>query len=121
MEALSPELARFAEEAAARHRIPKATVTHPKGVIVPGNPFMTEKLQDPDYVPYCSPCTPMQRLRRTTYGFYCPSCGTKANYDLTRYNGNVAVQYEGVPLSVAAWNAEVDRKKAMKTMKKNKT
>lgn len=106
--------AQFAEQAAARYRIPKSTVTHPAGVIVPGDPFMTEKLQDPDYVPYCGPCVPMQRVRRTEYGFRCPSCGNKSNYDLTRYNGNVAVQYEDQPLSRAAWNAEVDRKKAMK-------
>lgn len=104
----------MAEQAAVRHHIPKSTVTHPTGVIVPGDEFMTEKLKDPDYVPYCSSCMPVQRLRRTEYGFRCPGCGKRANYDLTAYNGNVAVQYEGQPLSIAAWNAQVERKKAKK-------
>ena len=110
-------LTQFAEEAAQRHRIPKSSVTHPAGVIVPGDPFMTKKLRDElDYVPYCMRCEPMRRIHRTEYGFCCPACGNKANYDLTQYSGNVAVQYEGQPLSIAAWNAEVDRKK----MKLNK-
>lgn len=84
----------LAEECAARHRTPKATVTHPKGVIVPGDEFMTEKLRDPDYVPYCGPCVPMQRVRRVADGFQCPTCGNKSNFDLTRFNGNINVQYE---------------------------
>jgi len=82
----------LAAQCAERHRIPKATVAHP-AVIVPDDPFMTEKLRDPDYVPYCSPCVPMQRLRRVADGFQCPTCGNKTNYDLTRFNGNVGVQY----------------------------
>lgn len=30
----------LAIELAGRHTIPKSTVTHPKGVIVPGDPFL---------------------------------------------------------------------------------
>jgi len=87
----------LAAQCAERHRIPKALVEHPKGVIVPGDPFMTMKLKDPDYVPYCGPCVPMQRLRRVADGFECPTCKNKANYDLTPFNGNVGVQYEEQP------------------------
>ncbi len=108
------DINKLAEEAAARHHTPKSTVTHPEGVIVPSCAFMTEKLKDPDYVPYCSPCDPMQRLRRTEYGFRCPGCGKTSNFDLTPFNNNISVQYEGKPLSIGAWNAEVDRKKAAK-------
>lgn len=80
-------------ECAARHHTPKATVSHPAGVIVPGNPFMTEKLRDPDYVPYCmgNGCG---RTRRVVDGFKCPTCGNHMNFDLTHFNGNVDVQYE---------------------------
>ncbi len=117
---LTPQQQMMAAEVAARHRTPKSTVTHPPGVIVPGDPFMTAKLEDPDYVPYCGPCSPMQRVRRTEFGFQCPRCDNKMNYDLTHYNGNVSVQYKGVPLSMAAWNAEVDRKKLEKIRKKAK-
>lgn len=89
---LSPELLMLAAQMAERHRIPEATVTHP-AVIVPNNPFMTEKLQDKNYVPYCARCTLCYRLRRTEFGFECPNCHTQANFDLTPYNGNVGVQY----------------------------
>ncbi len=108
---------RLAEELAARHRTPKSLVTHPTGVIVPGDEFMTEKLKDPDYVPYCSKCEPAYRVRRMSYGFRCPNCGNRMNYDLTHYNNNVNVSYEGQPLSIGAWNAEVERKKAAKKRK----
>lgn len=94
MRDLTPAERMFAEQAAARHRIPKAQFKHP-AVTIPGDEFMTEKLRDPDYVPYCGPCVPVQRVRRTAYGFECPSCGIKANYDLTRYDGNKRVQYVG--------------------------
>jgi hypothetical protein len=108
---------KMALECAARHHSPPSTVKHPAGVIVPDNPFMTEKIQDPDYVPYCGHCSLMQRIRRTEYGFRCPGCGDKSNFDLTKFNGNVAVSYVGQPLSIGAWNAEVDRKKALKNNK----
>lgn len=86
----------MAEEAAARHRIPEATVTHPKGVIVPGDEFMTEKIRDPNYVPYCGPCMPMRRMRRVEDGFVCPTCGCKSNWDLTKFNNNVDVKFDSV-------------------------
>jgi hypothetical protein len=86
-------LQRLAAECAERHRIPKATVTHP-AVIVPGDEFMTEKLRDPDYVPYCFG-TNCGRTRRTEFGFQCPTCGNKMNYDLRHYDGNKDVQYVG--------------------------
>lgn len=104
---------RLAAECAARHHIPKSTVEHPAGVIVPGDEFMTKKLRDPDYVPYCfgSGCG---RTRRTEFGFQCPTCGNKMNYDLTHYNGNVDVQYAGAApvLSIEQWNAGVAARKA---------
>lgn len=104
---------RLAAECAARHRIPKATVQHPAGVIVQGDPFMTDKLRDPDYVPYCFG-TYCGRTRRTEFGFQCPTCGNKMNYDLTHYNGNIHVWYEDGPqvLSIERWNAAVDARKA---------
>lgn len=85
---------RLAAECAARHRIPKSTVTHP-AVIVPGDEFMTEKLRDPDYVPYCLVKSECGRVRRTVFGFECPTCGNRMNYDLTHYDGNKNVQYTG--------------------------
>lgn len=94
MTKLTPFELAMAYELAARHRIPVATVDHPKGVIVPGNEFMTEKLKDRDYVPYCMRCSPFIRLRRTSWGFECPTCKNKANYDLTTFNDNKDVQYE---------------------------
>lgn len=80
-------------EVVARHMTPKATVTHPAGVIVPGDEFMTEKLKDPDYVPYCLVRQSCGRTRRVADGFKCPTCGNHTNYDLTHFNGNVDVQY----------------------------
>ncbi len=106
---------RLATECAARHHTPKATVTHPSGVIVQGDPLMTAKLSDPNYVPYCfgDGCG---RTRRTEFGFECPTCGNKMNYDLTHYDGNVNVQYSGATtaLTIAQWNAVVERRKADK-------
>lgn len=87
------ELALFASALAARHHTPKATVQHPKGVIVPGDEFMTGKLTDPDYVPYCMVTASCGRVRRTEFGFQCPTCQNKMNYDLTHYDGNVNVKY----------------------------
>jgi hypothetical protein len=86
--------AMLAEQCAARHRTPKATVTHPKGVIVPGSTLLTENIRDPDYVPYCGPCDPMQRMRRNETGFYCPTCLNKTNWDLSKFNGNADVQFD---------------------------
>lgn len=109
---------RLARECAARHRIPKAEFTHP-AVIVPGDEFMTNKLRDPDYVPYCFG-THCGRTRRTEYGFKCPTCGNKMNYDLTHYNGNANVQYVGaapVPTK-EQWNAAVEARKAARKGKR---
>lgn len=86
----------MAERLAARHRIPKAEFQHP-AVVVQGDDFMTEKLQDPDYVPYCLVQSECGRVRRTAYGFECPNCGNKMNYDLTHYDGNKSVKYAGEP------------------------
>lgn len=112
--------AKLAAECAARHHTPKATVTHPE-VVVPGDPFMTMKLKDPDYVPYCMGAG-CGRTRRTAFGFQCPTCGNKANFDLTRYDGNRNVQYVGAApaLSVKEWNAQVDARRAAKKRDKNK-
>ena len=87
-------LDQIAMECGARHRFPKATVTHPQGVIVPGDQLLTDNIKDPDYVPYCGPCVPFQRMRRAVDGFQCPTCDVHLNWDLTRFNGNVAVQFE---------------------------
>lgn len=84
----------LAAQLAARHAIPKATVSHP-AVIVPGDEFMTEKLADPNYVPYCLVKPECGRVRRRVYGFECPTCGNQMNYDLTHYDGNKTVQYTG--------------------------
>lgn len=86
----------LAAQLAERHRIPKATVTHP-AVIVPDDEFMTEKLLDPDYVPYCLVKSECGRVRRTLYDFQCPTCGNQMNYDLTHYDGNKNVQYVDAP------------------------
>lgn len=92
----------LAAQLAERHRVPKATVTHP-AVIVPGDEFMTKKLQDPDYVPYCLVKSDCGRVRRTVYGFNCPTCGNQMNYDLTHYDGNKKVEYTGeAPATEAA-------------------
>lgn len=82
---------------AARHAIPAATVAHPTGVVVPDDAFMTMKLRDPSYVPYCVKHSACGRVRRTDFGFQCPTCGNRMNYDLTHFNGNVNVQYEQAP------------------------
>jgi len=84
----------LAAEAAERHRTPKAEYDHPKGVIVPYDALLTENIRDRDYVPYCGPCDPMQRVRRAADGFQCPACGNKTNWDLTPFNGNVDVQFD---------------------------
>lgn len=112
----------LAAECAARHHTPKATVTHPAGVIVPDDEFMTDKLTDPDYVPYCMVGARCGRVRRTEFGFQCPTCGNKMNYDLSHYNGNINVQYSGgaPALTVEQWNDAVEAKKQAKLAAKGK-
>ena len=78
---------------ARRHYPTSAPVEHPKGVIVPDDPFMTAKLREPGYAPYCLKRNACGRVQRTDFGFQCPSCGNRMNYDLTHFNGNVDVQY----------------------------
>jgi hypothetical protein len=80
-----------------RHRFSSVPVTHPQGVIVPGDAFMTKKLHEPGYAPYCLKHTKCGRVQRTDFGFECPSCGNRMNFDLSHYNGNVDVQYEPAP------------------------
>jgi hypothetical protein len=82
---------------AARHYIPSSTVAHPTGVIIPDDAFMTMKLRDPSYVPYCIKRAACGRVRRTEFGFECPCCGNRMNFDLTHYDGNANVQYEQAP------------------------
>lgn len=113
------QFARLVAECAARHHIPRATVTHPAGVIVPNDAFMTDKLRDPDYVPYCMGID-CGRTRRVVDGFRCPTCGNKMNFDLTHFNGNIDVQYEGAApvLTIQQWNDRVDARKAARAAKK---
>jgi hypothetical protein len=80
-----------------RHRVPASTATHPRGVIVPNNELMTERIKDPAYSPYCVVNDSCGRVRRTGFGFQCGKCGNRMNYDTTPFNGNVDVQYEKNP------------------------
>jgi hypothetical protein len=84
-------LEQLAEQLAARHRIPKTDINHPR---LKDDPMQKQKDDDPNYVPYCfgADCG---RTRRTIYGFKCPTCGNQMNYDLTHYDGNKHVQYAG--------------------------
>lgn len=97
---LTPEMEALAHRLAAKHREPNIVLPHPKVVIKnhdgSHDTFMMEKLSDDKYVPYCfgRDCG---RTRRTEYGFCCPTCGNKMNYDLTHYNGNANVEYVGEP------------------------
>lgn len=77
-----------------RHRSSSTPVKHPPGVIVKGDAHMTMKLREPGYAPYCLKRNACGRVQRTEFGFQCPCCGNRMNYDLTHYNGNVDVQYE---------------------------
>jgi hypothetical protein len=93
---ISPGFLSRATTSAHRHRS-SGPVNHPPGVIVQGDAFMTTKLREPGYAPYCLKRTQCGRVQRTDFGFECPSCGNRMNYDLTHYNGNVGVQYEPAP------------------------
>lgn len=87
------EFQRLATQLAAKHRIPKTDVVHPH---LKDDAMLKQKQDDPNYVPYCFG-TDCGRTRRTRFGFQCPTCGNKMNYDLTHYDGNKNVQYEGEP------------------------
>lgn len=105
----------MAAEAAERHRTPETNVRHPPGVIVPNDKLLTSNIKDPNYVPYCGPCVPFQRLRRIPEGFICPTCRNKSNWDLTKFDGNQNVQYEEgytTPVSdIKTWNANVEARR----------
>lgn len=59
----------------------------PDNVVVPDDSFLTEKIQDPTYTPYCLRTIRCGRLHRTVYGFTCPNCKAKLNHNLTPYKG----------------------------------
>jgi hypothetical protein len=125
MEKLSPELMAMAAQLAERHRIPDSPYVHPKVLVMNRDgtvdTFMTGKLREPHYVPYCMKTSDCMRVRRTEWGFQCPSCGNKMNYDLRHFNGNEGVVYDndGPPaLTLAQWNTQVAMRKQLKQEKK---
>lgn len=113
----------MANRLAERHREPNEVVPHPKVVIRNGDgtldQFMMDKLADHKYVPYCFGTT-CGRTRRKLWGFQCPTCGNKMNYDLTHFDGNLNVEYVDPPpvLSRSAWNEQVEARKRLKTERK---
>jgi hypothetical protein len=113
----------MAARLAAKHREPNEVVPHPKVVIKMGDgsldQHMMTKLADDKYVPYCFG-TECGRTRRKPWGFQCPTCGNKMNWDLTHYDGNLNVEYVGTPPipSIKDWNAIVDQKKVAKRERK---
>lgn len=116
-----PHVKKLITDLAARHNIPETNIRHPEGVIVPGDEFMTIKLAgDTNYVPYCMKHAECCRVRRTEYGFECPTCKNKMNYDLTHYDGNINVQYSGnrPVISIDQWNHGVEARKLEKTKRK---
>lgn len=124
-EPLSPQLMRMAHQLAERHRIPESDIVHPK-VFVPGteeggvDTFMTAKLREPHYVPYCLVGQDCARTRRKSWGFECPRCGNRMNWDLTHYNGNINVKYDGPPpvLGIKEWNEALVAKKQAKAQER---
>lgn len=121
---LSPELMAMAARLAERHRIPETDIVHPK-VFVPDhkggvNEFMTAKLREPHYVPYCLIGRDCARVRRTEWGFQCPYCGNKMNFDLSHYDGNANVKYDGPApvLTPKQWNEQVTAKKQARAQRR---
>lgn len=101
---LSPALQALAARLAKKHMIPKSDIVHPKVLVTNSDgtidEFMTDKLRNSDdghYVPYCMVGTDCGRVRKTAWGFECPTCGNKMNYDLSHYDGNINVVYDGSP------------------------
>jgi hypothetical protein len=142
---LSPELMLMAHQLAAKHRTPKSDIVHPKVFVPDGkggvDEFMTARLRDFEgedrpYVPYCLVGPSCGRLHRVQFGFECPMCGNKTNWDLTHWNGNKDVKFDGEPPAVrcpppppppkplspreqrAKWNAEVEAKRRLKAARK---
>lgn len=109
----------LAAQLAEKHREPNEIVPHPKVVIRnhdgSADTFMMDKLRDDKYVPYCfgNGCG---RTRRKPWGFQCPTCGNKMNWDLRHYDGNQGVEFDGPPpvLSIKDWNAQVEARKQAK-------
>lgn len=126
---LSPELLRMATQLAEKHREPNEVVVHPKVYMRNGDGtvdiFMMDKVSDNKYVPYClsGGCG---RMRRREYGFYCPTCCKKTNWDLTRFNNNKDVEYVNgppspkpvVPLTIQEWNKRVTDKKYQRDLRR---
>lgn len=107
----------MAERLARKHVIPESSIVHPKVKIMNSDgtvdEFMTAKLREPHYVPYCLKTVDCGRVRRREWGFECPTCCNKMNYDLTHFDGNQNVVYDGpapVP-SREVWNAQVEARK----------
>jgi predicted RNA-binding Zn-ribbon protein involved in translation (DUF1610 family) len=112
------EIQAMARQLAARHAIPKSGIKHPPVVVIRNgevDEFMTAKLREEDYVPYCLIKPECARVRRKAWGFECPNCGNKMNWDLKHYDGNQNVVYaEGYvppPLTIQQWNEQVEIKK----------
>jgi hypothetical protein len=121
----------MAARLAEKHKIPVTDIRHPWVKLIQPDgtedTWMQDKLRysdDGNYVPYCLRGTGCGRLHKTEYGFKCPTCGNKANYDLTRYNGNLNVVYEPghePKLTIQQWNEQVEaRKKARHERRLNK-
>jgi hypothetical protein len=98
----TPQLEALARRLAEKHRIPETDIVHPT-VIFKNNDgttdeFMMRKMrEEPNYVPYCLVGIECGRVRRRVWGFECPTCGNKMNYDFTRYDGNRNVEYVSEP------------------------
>lgn len=121
---LSPRLMYLAAQLAERHRIPETDIVHPKVLVMSGDgtidTFMTAKLREPHYIPYCLKID-CGRVRRTAWGFQCPTCGNKMNYNLRHFDGNQNVVYDGdAPpiLSIKEWNTQVVARSQAKQEKK---
>jgi hypothetical protein len=91
---MNDHLALLAAQLAEKHRIPETSIVHPE---LANDPMLPQKQADPNYVPYCLKTADCGRVRRRRYGFECPTCGNKMNYDLTHYDGNKSVEYAGEP------------------------
>lgn len=111
----------LAAQLAEKHRIPVTSIRHPWVKLIKNDgtedTWMQEKLRhsdDGNYVPYCLMGISCGRAHKTDYGFRCPTCGNKMNYDLTHYDGNKNVVYEPghePRWTVAQWNERVEAKK----------
>jgi len=122
----------MAQRLAERHRIPESDIVHPKVFVMNGDgtvdTFMTDKLREPHYVPYCLKQVDCGRVRRREWGFYCPCCGNKMNWDLSHYDGNALVKFDGPPPPkkvpskkvppIKDWNAQVEERKQLRAQRR---